>query len=85
MAAERTLEATVEVVAAFVERERGPLREPLGPDTELLRRGLLDSLQLARLGRELAGAFGVTPPRGALTVQDFETPRRLWQCFQRFS
>ncbi|HEU4405583.1 MAG TPA: acyl carrier protein [Polyangiaceae bacterium] len=80
----RSLEATLALIEAFVARERGALREPLTPDTELLRLGLLDSMQLARLGRELAGAFGVTPPRGALTVEDFETPRRLWQCFQRF-
>jgi hypothetical protein len=78
-----SLEATVALIQAFIVRNRGPLREPLSPDTELLRRGLVSSLELARLAREIADAFGVTIARGGIVISDFETPRSVWQCFDR--
>jgi acyl carrier protein len=81
---EIALEATVAAIQTFIVREHGDLPDPLTPDTELLRRGLLESLQLAQLSRELADTFGVELPVGALVLQDFQTPRSIWKCFERF-
>jgi acyl carrier protein len=77
------LEATVTAIHTFIVREHGPLPAPLTADTELLRRGLLESLQLVQLTRELSSTFGVHLPSGALVLQDFETPRSIWKCFER--
>jgi acyl carrier protein len=80
---EEDLEQAVAAIHAFIVRQRGPLPGPLTPDTELLRRGLLESLQIVQLTRELANTFGVKLPPGALLLQDFETPRSIWKCFER--
>jgi acyl carrier protein len=77
-----TLDAMVAAIDAFITRERGAMNTPLTADTPLLRSGLVDSMQVFRLAKELAATFGIEVPRGLLVMQDFETPRTIFQRLQ---
>ncbi len=72
-----TLEAVVGAVAEQVVRQRGKVKEPIGPDTKLFQDGLIDSFGLVELQTHLERLAGKALPEGELMPDDFESPRVL--------
>jgi acyl carrier protein len=72
-----TLEAVVGAVIEQVARQRGKVKEPIGPDTKLFQDGLIDSFGLVELQTRLESLAGKALPEGELMPDDFESPRVL--------
>ena len=72
-----SLESVVAAVAARVGRSRGKLKQPIGPDTNMFRDGLVDSFGLVELQADLEKIAGKALPEGGLMPDDFESPRTL--------
>ncbi|MEI9997388.1 MAG: acyl carrier protein [Rhizomicrobium sp.] len=52
-------------------------RDDVAPDTGLMQRGFLDSLNLVRLVMELENSFGVRIPRESVTAANFASGRTI--------
>jgi acyl carrier protein len=72
-----TLEAVVATIAEQVGQSRGKLKHAIGPDTNMFREGLIDSLGLVELQARLEELSGKALPEGGLMPDDFESPRVL--------
>jgi len=73
-----SIEAVTAVVAAFLRRTNGKLNG-IAADTPLLRGGLLDSFGVLSLSAEVSDVLQLNLPTGSLMMEDFESPRVLWE------
>lgn len=69
-----------ELVGEVLQASAGSLSEEIGPDTELLVSGLLDSLTIMTIVREVESRSGISLPDTAVVASNFRTPRRLWDA-----
>lgn len=69
-------------VEARVNEQRGP-HAAVGPDTELLRDAMLDSLDLADLVIHLEDHAGLTIPPVDINAQNFRTPATIAALLDR--